>query len=949
MERYSSNVEPYSPKDEKKALPLRPYDGLLAAFLVPVLIMLIIFIQRGIFPFGDECFLRTDMYHQYAPFFSEFQYKLRNGGSLLYSWDVGMGVNFAALYAYYLASPLNWLIILCPKAYIIEFMTLMIVLKIGLSGLTFAWYLKKHCPESTIGVGFFGIFYALSGYMAAYSWNIMWLDCILLFPLIVYGLERLVRDGEGVFYCITLGLSILSNYYISIMTCLFLVLYFFSLLIMEGRRPLGTTAKAFGRFALYSLLSGALAAFVLLPEIFVLQSTASGDLNFPQTVSSYFSIFDMIARHIGNVQTEIGLEHWPNLYCGVAVLMFFLLYLGCRRIPVREKAVYCGLILFFFASFSINVLNFIWHGFHYPNSLPCRQSFIYIFLMLYVCFRAFMHLKSIPWKHIALAFWGSICFVILAEKLVTQEHFHFAVYYAAILFLSAYTGILYLYKKHRTGTAVFLALALVSIEAAVNTTITSVTTTSREAYTRDNEEVRLLIDTLEPAEEFYRVEKKSRKTRNDGAWMNFPSVSLFSSTANADLTAFFSRMGCEASTNAYSIKGSTPLIDSLASVKYALYSEPVSNTNLMRYLRESGSTYLYENLYTLPLGFMIPSDLEENWQYMMDNPADVQNDFSSLLGADDILMETAGITEGSTFRFTADITGEYYVYVLNHRVESVNASLPTGTLSFDNVDRGYFLELGTIAEGNEVVLTSGSSGEELNAVAYRFSERSMISIYDILNRQTLTLTSWTDTHLSGTVNTDSRGTLFTSIPYDKGWTVTVDGQQVETRKIFDTFLAIDLPAGNHTIEFSYFPEGLAPGLAITGGALVILLLICLVKWLLHRRPDPEQKDAMRRWESGEHGSSRSRGRQGRHSIPGNSRPENGDDEPEPDADEDAGAHEAEQMPAASLQDTEEDWLDADLNEDWLDEDLKGDWPILDDNDNSQLDRKENHSREDDKS
>ena len=55
------------------------------------------------------------------------------------------------------------------------------------------------------------------------------------------------------------------------------------------------------------------------------------------------------------------------------------------------------------------------------------------------------------------------------------------------------------------------------------------------------------------------------------------------------------------------------------------------------------------------------------------------------------------------------------------------------------------------------------------------------------------------------------------------------------------------------------------------------------------------------------------------------------------------------MPAASLQDTEEDWLDADLNEDWLDEDLKGDWPILDDNDNSQLDRKENHSREDDKS
>ena len=190
---------------------LKPRDGLLIAFFVPVLVMICIFVQRGIFPFGERCFLRTDMYHQYAPFFSEFQYKLRTGGSLLYSWDVGMGVNFAALYAYYLASPLNWLILLCPKKFIIEFMTIMIVLKIGLSGLSFAWYLKKHSQNCILGVGFFGIFYALSGYMAAYSWNIMWLDCILLFPLIVYGLERLVKEQKGMLYCVTLGLSILSN------------------------------------------------------------------------------------------------------------------------------------------------------------------------------------------------------------------------------------------------------------------------------------------------------------------------------------------------------------------------------------------------------------------------------------------------------------------------------------------------------------------------------------------------------------------------------------------------------------------------------------------------------------------------------------------------------------------------------------------------------------------
>ena len=155
---------PEARKKKRRTVPvLKSRDGLMIAFFVPVLVMICIFAQRGIFPFGERCFLRTDMYHQYAPFFSEFQHKLRTGGSLLYSWDVGMGVNFAALYAYYLASPLNWLILLCPKKLIIEFMTIMIVIKIGLSGLSFAWYLKQHSKNCILGVGFFGIFYALSG------------------------------------------------------------------------------------------------------------------------------------------------------------------------------------------------------------------------------------------------------------------------------------------------------------------------------------------------------------------------------------------------------------------------------------------------------------------------------------------------------------------------------------------------------------------------------------------------------------------------------------------------------------------------------------------------------------------------------------------------------------------------------------------------------------------
>ena len=778
------------PNSRKRSTLIRPGDGLVIAFFVPVVIMIIIFIQRGIFPFGEESFLRTDMYHRYAPFFSEFQHKLRTGGSLLYSWDVGMGVNFAALYAYYLASPLNWLAILCPKAYIIEFMTGMIVVKIGLSGLSFAWYLRKHCHTETAAVGYFGIFYALSGYMAAYSWNIMWLDCIILFPLIVLGLERLVKDGNGFFYCITLGLSILSNYYISIMTCLFMVLYFI--------------------------------------EVAVLKSTASGNMNFPKTLTSYFPIFDMLARHIGNVETETGLDHWPNIYCGVAVFLFFLLYLACKKISAKEKSVYCGLLLLFFASFSVNALNFIWHGLHYPNSLPCRQSFIYIFLMLFVCFRAFQYLRDIPRRHVAAAFWGSVCFVILAEKLVEQEHFHFAVYYVAILFL-AYTGLIYLYKKRRRELAAFLALALVAVEAAVNTTVTSVTTTSREAYTRDNKEVQALMEKLEPAEDFYRVEKKTRKTKNDGAWMNFPSVSLFSSTANADLTKFFKRMGCEASTNAYSITGSTPLVDSLLSVRYALYSEYIPNTDLVNYIQESGGTYLYENLYTLPLGFVLPYDLADNWQYQMENPAEVQNDLCLLLGTDDVLVPVETEVSGSGCTFTADMAGEYYVYIQNKKVKNVKASLPSGEKNFSNVDRGYLLEMGNLSEGSRITLTPGESGETLTAAVYRFSPRAMIQVYDRLSQSPLHLDDWRDTKLTGTVTAAESGTLFLSIPYDEGWTITIDGQPAEGEKILEAFLSVPVEAGTHEISLTYMPGGFIPGVVISGSSLAVLALLWLVK------------------------------------------------------------------------------------------------------------------------
>ena len=95
-----------------------------------------------------------------------------------------------------------------------EFITLSAVLKIGLSGLTMAYYLNKRQGRQGVEAytgAFIGGFYALSGWMAAYSWVVMWLDCIWLFPLIILGLERLVRENKGLLYCVSLSATIFCS------------------------------------------------------------------------------------------------------------------------------------------------------------------------------------------------------------------------------------------------------------------------------------------------------------------------------------------------------------------------------------------------------------------------------------------------------------------------------------------------------------------------------------------------------------------------------------------------------------------------------------------------------------------------------------------------------------------------------------------------------------------
>ncbi|MDU6631266.1 MAG: YfhO family protein, partial [Lachnoanaerobaculum sp.] len=328
-----------------------------------------------------------------------------------------------------------------------------------------------------------------------------------------------------------------------------------------------------------------------------------------------------------------------------------------------------------------------------------------------------------------------------------------------------------------------------------------------------------------------RIDKVDRKTKDDGAWLNFKSVSIFSSTANASLTELFEKLGNEASTNAYSITGETPLLDMLFAVKYAIYTGESRNTNIS-YVDISGNSYLYENLYTLPLGYMVDERFSDDWNLNLGDPIDVQNDLAAVYGLPDIFEQIETIKESTSVNFQTDIDGEYYAYVTNPSIDEVEFSYGDGDVkkSFKNLKRHYILELGTLeGEKNGRFVSTDDKDESIDARVYRVNYDSLKKLYYILNKNPLYLSKISDSYLSGNVHAVENTTLFTSIPYDEGWSVYVDGKKVEKIKLLDAFIGLKLEKGQHEIEFKYVSSGIIEGAVISAVSLALLLLICLVK------------------------------------------------------------------------------------------------------------------------
>ncbi len=827
---------------------------LIAAFLLPLFLALCVCVDHGVYPFGDRSILQVDMYHQYCPFLNEFMNKLKNEESLLYSFHVGLGADFVTLFAYYMASPLNWLVLLCPDGFVIEFMTILTLLKFALCGLTFAYYLKKHYHVNHIAISVFATAYALSGYMAAYSWNIMWTDCLVLLPLIVLGLEKLVNEGKCNLYFITLAVSILSNYYISIMICIFLVLYFVILWLECEQGKI----KAIFNFGWYSLLAGGVGMILIIPEAMILGATGSGTGSFPEKMEWYFNILAELSRHLLLSESYMtGRDHWPNLYCGVFVLLFFVLYLFNTGISWKKKIKRVLLVAFFVVSFANNFLDYIWHGFHFPEALPGRQSFIYMFLLLVLCYETYLHRKEIRLWQVIVAFVTDIAFLFgsyyfysksslveESEKVVEGIHFlgaGFDQFDITAIFLCAYALILVFFvlgnRMLRQMMRVMLFVLMVT-EITAHFGMEGLGTTSRTSYIESYKDYDALLQVAKQREEdasetgafFYRVEQWERKTKNDAAFHGFPSGTQFSSLMNLDVSHIYQKMGMEGGKNFYCYNGATPVFSAMLSMKYVIADSMQEDSPLRTLVADSNDWYLYENHYSLPLGYMVPSYVVENWKYKDNGDVTNINNLSTLLGAETSMLQPISCTNEAGVS-TIEVLEDGYIYASYGKtsISSLTSEVSDGReKSFSKVSHNYLLDLG-YAKAGDVISIKNSDNEILNANAYYLDMEAVDAAYETLNQQTMTLTKNETTSIEGEIEVTEAGYFVISIAKEDGWVMKVDGVEREMDVFAEAFMMTYLEEGIHTIELQYETPGLRLGAMISGGCLLLYLMTYLIK------------------------------------------------------------------------------------------------------------------------
>jgi uncharacterized membrane protein YfhO len=844
------------------------------SFIFPVAILGTVFALHGVYPFGNRQILNYDFYIQYYPFFNGFWNKMREGAVSLWSWAAGLGHDYLALIAYYLASPLNLLIVIVPYTWLREALTVILLIKIGCAGLFTALYLryayKKQYvpPDRKAGVAYslalpvFSSLYALCAFTLGYYLNIIWFDSFALLPLVMLGLLALMREGKFKLYIVSLALAVLFNFYVGYMICVFVVITFLGQCFVQKLNMRGFLRKL-RLIAACSALAAALTALSTIPTWFALRNTFSvRNSSSSTTISLYNSFFDILGNFIAFTPPTF-MEGLPNLYSGLISVLLLGLFIQSKKIPLREKIVYAGIFGFLLISTNIDALNLIMHGFFYPEGYPARFSFILSFVLVTMAYRAFLLADEMD-RPGMLATGISASLFLLSAVYGSQRNNYIigSAVLSALYILLFYFSMAAKTVKTRTLVREALLLAILT-ELSITSYIgvKTVGTTNRDEYYYGYEQIKSLLNARKKTGvNFYRTEFDRSYSHHGPYFFNYNGVSFFSSTVNPDIIRFVQGLGfnCNRSiynTNSYQYNETSPLTNAFINLRYMISvrgNAPDKNV-YWEIVGKIGNMLLLENKYYLPLGFMVDNRLS-SYKYQ-DDPFLAQNNFFNLAtGLDGNLFKTLKFNisdpakndnerQLETWNYKFLFAGMAYAFcTIDEQLPIKRGNRYLMEISLNDINgteinkfqfnighnTQYIFTIGNITQSDTVNFSLEMENKASMSVGFINSELFEQG-YAKLSSQILQLTEFTNTKVKGKITALEDGLLYTSIPADKNWSAYVDGVKREIVKIDNAMIAVSLNEGYHEIEFRYFNTSLLVGGIVSIVSLAVFILLAVLE------------------------------------------------------------------------------------------------------------------------
>ncbi|MBU9790183.1 YfhO family protein [Lentilactobacillus sp. IMAU92037] len=838
----------------------------IGAIVAPALLMSMLFLVLQLAPFGGRNLLISDLSTQYLQFFAELRRQLLHLSFSSYSFLISIGDSLVPIYAYYLLSPLNLMIVLFKPAQLPIAIDLIIWIKMILSSISMSIFLgNKYRSYDFMGICG-GLAYGLCGFVSMYFFDVMWLDALIWLPIMIYGLERLFHQNKGGLYVFGLTAIILTNYYMGYIICIFAVIYFIYLTKQSQpkRIPLAQHIQFHWRkgvqFLWYSLISGMLSAIVLIPTIIAMLATGKKDIlpaNF--LLKGTFGPSFAVNLGVGGNDFAGRLVHNPSIFTGSLFIVAGVAYFFSKRVDKRNKQASGLLLGSIFLGMWLLPLNTFWHMLQPPAGFPFRMVFLFSFALIMVAYEGYLQgvfheKKVVAFSAVGVGIAITIGYIfanIFQQKMgmytfkIPQLMVGNAVYFLAIGFLAVTTlAILSVANKRRA--AKYVLMITLAFELMLNFLVATSGAPfgNQHQFERTYAKSSRLIGKIEQREranhQFYRllvVDQPFRKLfrvpysgYNDSFVFKNHGLSSYSSTLNFHTHHVLENLGFSSrNIRRIDMFGSTPVSEHLLALKYFYYIGKHEN-----------SLSVQKNV--AGLGFMTSNRMQQ-LKFVKNEPFINQNRLvQAEMGNSEQYFKRPQImsTSQQTFRdfyqykvvFRANTTGDHYLYLPHVRLHGVAFYINGRKLS--NLYSGLGTEMipvGNLEKGQISTITIHSIKElpdpathldGLNNVKFEQAVR-------VLNRHELRLQDnnrldWHGGHFKGTITVfNNRRTLLLSIPYDKGWHLKVDGKNQPVKRVASGFVGAELSPGRHRVAFNYQIRGLLAGIDVATVGVVLLI------------------------------------------------------------------------------------------------------------------------------